>query len=379
LATSLPIAELASAFDWPARSHPRVRERLEQREELLSRFAARARASAGRDRAEPPDPHRTAFQIDRDRIIHSKAFRRLKHKTQVFLSPRGDHYRTRLTHTMEVMQVARSIARGLNLNEDLVEAAALGHDLGHTPFGHSGEAALAQVLPGGFRHNEQSVRVVELIEKDGRGLNLTPEVRDAILKHSKLRESIAAEGWGVASTLEGQIVKVADSLAYLNHDIDDAVRAGVLRIDGLPAVANERFGTTSGARITAFVTDVIDYNWRIAEDVGTTWREAVGNGDAIGLSPPVLSLVDELREFMFANVYLDSPAKSDESKTHFIVRQLFEHFCRRPEDLPTEFRAARESEPLERRVADYIAGMTDRYAIQTFERLYVPQQWAVLS
>ncbi|MBV9359390.1 MAG: dNTP triphosphohydrolase, partial [Chloroflexi bacterium] len=183
---------MASAFDWPARSHPRVRERLEQREELLSRFAARARTSADRDRPEPPDPHRTAFQIDRDRIVHSKAFRRLKHKTQVFLSPRGDHYRTRLTHTMEVMQVARSIARGLNLNEDLVEAAALGHDLGHTPFGHSGEAALAEVLPGGFRHNEQSVRVVELIEKDGRGLNLTPEVRDAILKHSKLRESIAA-------------------------------------------------------------------------------------------------------------------------------------------------------------------------------------------
>jgi dGTPase len=303
----------------------------------------------------------------------------LKHKTQVFLSPRGDHYRTRLTHTMEVMQVARSIARGLNLNEDLVEAAALGHDLGHTPFGHSGEAALAEVLPGGFRHNEQSVRVVELIEKDGHGLNLTPEVRDAILKHSKLRESIAAEGWGAANTLEGQIVKVADSLAYLNHDIDDAVRAGVLRIEDLPAAANELFGTTSGSRITAFVTDVIDYNWRVAEDVGAIWREAVGNGVAIGMSPPVLALVDELRDFMFANVYLDSPAKSDESKTHFIVRQLFEHFCRRPADLPAEFLAARGDEPLERRVADYIAGMTDRYAIQTFERLYVPQQWAVLS
>ncbi len=370
---------VASPFDWPARSHPRVRERLEQREELLSRFAARARASADRDRAEPPDPHRTAFQIDRDRIVHSKAFRRLKHKTQVFLSPRGDHYRTRLTHTMEVMQVARSIARGLNLNEDLVEAAALGHDLGHTPFGHSGEAALAEVLPGGFRHNEQSVRVVELIEKDGQGLNLTPEVRDAILKHSKLRESIAAEGWGVANTLEGQIVKVADSLAYLNHDIDDAVRAGVLRIEDLPVAANELFGTTSGSRITAFVTDVIDYNWRIAEDLGAGWREAVGNGVAIGMSPPVLALVDELRDFMFANVYLDSPAKSDESKTHFIVRQLFEHFCRRPADLPAEFLAGRGDDPLERRVADYIAGMTDRYAIQTFERLYVPQQWAVLS
>jgi dGTPase len=352
---------------------------LERREELLSRFAARARESADRDRPEPPDPHRTAYQIDRDRIVHSKAFRRLKHKTQVFLAPRGDHYRTRLTHTMEVMQVARSIARGLNLNEDLAEAAALGHDLGHTPFGHSGESALAQVLPGGFRHNEQSVRVVELLEKDGRGLNLTPEVRDAILKHSKLRDSVAAEGWGIADTLEGQIVKIADSLAYLNHDIDDAVRAGVISIDQLPAEANRRFGTTSGSRITAFVTDVVDYNWRVAVDEGATWRDAVGNGRAIGMSPPVLALVDELREFMFANVYTESPAKSDESKTHFIVHQLFEHFCKRPEDMPAEYLTRLRDDPIERRVADYIAGMTDRYAIQTFERLYIPQQWAVLS
>src|SRR5438105_7257822 len=226
------------AFDWLARSHPEVRERTEQREEQLSKFAARSREMPDRERPEDPDPMRTAYQIDRDRIIHSKAFRRLKHKTQVFIAPVGDHYRTRLTHTMEVMQVARSIARGLNLNEDLTEAIALGHDLGHTPFGHAGEYALGACLLGGFRHNEQSVRVVEVLEKDGKGLNLTREVRDGILRHSKLRESIAAEGWGIANSLEGQIVKVADSLAYLNHDIDDAIRAGVISIDDLPPRAN---------------------------------------------------------------------------------------------------------------------------------------------
>src|SRR5437016_4911213 len=235
---------------------------------------------------------RTAYQIDRDRIVHSKAFRRLKHKTQVFIAPVGAPSRTRLTHTMEVMQVARSIARGLDLNEDLTEAIALGHDLGHTPFGHAGEYALGSCLSTGFRHNEQSVRVVELLEKDGRGLNLTPEVRDGILKHSKLRESIAAEGWGIARTLEGQIVKIADSLAYLNHDIDDAVRAGVISIDDLPRHANDVFGTTSGSRITAFVTDVVDYNWRVALGEGVSWRDAVGNGVAIGMSPEVLAVVD---------------------------------------------------------------------------------------
>ena len=366
-------------FDWEARAHPEVRRRTEEREEQLSRFAARSRESADRDHPEPPDPMRTAYQVDRDRIIHSKAFRRLKHKTQVFIAPVGDHYRTRLTHTMEVMQVARSIARGLNLNEDLTEAIALGHDLGHTPFGHAGEYALGECLPTGFRHNEQSVRVVELLEKDGRGLNLTPEVRDGILKHSKLRESIAAEGWGIARTLEGQIVKIADSLAYLNHDIDDAIRAGVIATGDLPKHANEVFGTTSGSRITAFVTDVVDYNWRVATGEGDTWRQAVGNGVAIGMSPPVLAVVDELREFMFSRVYTDSAAKEDDPKTHFVVQKLFEYFCAHPDDLPDEWRANPRGEPTWRRVADYIAGMTDRYAIQVFERFYVPGPWAVLS
>src|SRR5919198_1887113 len=282
-----------SAFDWTARAHAQVRQRTEEREEHLSKFAARSRESPDRDHPEDPDPMRSAYQIDRDCIIHSKAFRRLKHKTQVFIAPVGDHSRTRLTHTMEVMQVARSIARGLNLNEDLTEAIALAHDLGHTPFGHAGEYALGACLEGGFRHNEQSVRVVEVLEKDGKGLNLTREVRDGILRHSKLRESIAAEGWGIASTLEGQIVKIADSLAYLNHDIDDALRAGVISIDDIPRAPCEAFGTTSGSRITAFVTDVVDYNWRVATGDARTWQEAVGNGIAVGMSPEVLATVDE--------------------------------------------------------------------------------------
>jgi dGTPase len=366
-------------FDWNARSHPEVRQRTEEREELFSKFAARSRESADRDRPEEPDPMRTAYQIDRDRVIHSKAFRRLKHKTQVFIAPLGDHYRTRLTHTMEVMQVARSIARGLNLNEDLTEAIALGHDLGHTPFGHAGEYALGACLAGGFRHNEQSVRVVEVLEKNGRGLNLTREVRDGILKHSKLRESIAAEGWGIAATLEGQIVKIADSLAYLNHDIDDAIRANVIGVGDLPARANEVFGTTSGSRITAFVTDVVDFNWRVATGDASTRQEATGNGVAIGMSPPVLEVVDELREFMFNRVYTDSAAKEDDPKTHFIVHKLFEHLCAHPEDLPDERLETPRSDPIERRVADYIAGMTDRYAIKVFENFYVPGPWAVLS
>jgi dGTPase len=366
-------------FDWNARSHPEVRQRTEAREELFSKFAARSRESADRDRPEEPDPMRTAYQIDRDRVIHSKAFRRLKHKTQVFIAPLGDHYRTRLTHTMEVMQVARSIARGLNLNEDLTEAIALGHDLGHTPFGHAGEYALGACLSGGFRHNEQSVRVVEVLEKNGRGLNLTREVRDGILKHSKLRESIAAEGWGIAATLEGQIVKIADSLAYLNHDIDDAIRANVIGVGDLPARANEVFGTTSGSRITAFVTDVVDFNWRVATGDASTREEAMGNGVAIGMSPPVLEVVDELREFMFNRVYTDSAAKEDDPKTHFIVHKLFEHLCAHPEDLPDERFETPRSDPIERRVADYIAGMTDRYAIKVFENFYVPGPWAVLS
>jgi dGTPase len=361
------------------RTHPEVRERIEAQEERLSPFAARSRSSRGRSVPEEDDPLRTAFQRDRDRIIHSKAFRRLKHKTQVFIAPQGDHYRTRLTHTMEVTQVARTIARALNLNEDLTEAIALGHDLGHTPFGHAGEEALAEVLPDGFRHNEQSIRVVEYLEKDGRGLNLTSEVKDGILKHSKVRASVAAVGWGIADTLEGQIVKIADSLAYLAHDIDDATRAGILTNDDIPREYRVAFGDTTSQRIAAMVTDVVDFNWRVALGQGASWRDAVGNGQAIGFSPGCLELVNGLREFLFQRVYTRSPAKRDDAKVRSVIHMLFEYFCKHPEKLPPEFLRNPRGEPMERVVADYIAGMTDRYAITIFESVFVPRAWAVPS
>ncbi|MBI4491410.1 MAG: deoxyguanosinetriphosphate triphosphohydrolase [Chloroflexi bacterium] len=363
-----------------ARTHPEVRARLEaQEEQLLSPFAARSARTRGRSFPEEEDPMRTAYQRDRDRIIHAKAFRRLKHKTQVFIAPQGDHYRTRLTHTMEVMQVARSVARALRLNEDLAEAIALGHDLGHTPFGHAGEEAMAELLPEGFRHNEQSVRVVEYLEKDGRGLNLTFEVKDGILKHSKVRASIAAEGWGIAETLEGQVVKVADSLAYLAHDVDDALRAGILEVDDLPAECRAAFGVRSSSMINAFVADLVDYNWGVAEGRGAHWREAVGNGAFITLSPATLELTNGLREFMFRRVYTDSVAKADVPKARFVIHALFEHFCRHPEQLPPELQANPRHEPIERRVADHVAGMTDRYAIKLFQDIHVPQEWAIVE
>ncbi|MCC7103989.1 MAG: deoxyguanosinetriphosphate triphosphohydrolase [Chloroflexi bacterium] len=362
------------------RVHPEVRERLEQEEvRCLSPFAAPSANAGGRLRDEPPDPMRLAYQRDRDRIIHSKAFRRLKHKTQVFIAPQGDHYRTRLTHTVEVMQVSRSIARALRLNEDLTEAIALGHDLGHTPFGHAGEDAMAELLPGGFRHNEQSVRVVEYLEKDGRGLNLTHAVKDGVLKHSKVRRSVADLGWGFAETLEGQVVKISDSLAYVTHDIDDALRAGVLRESDIPTELVEAFGRRSSQRINAFITDIVDYNWSVALGRGSQWQEAVGNGQFLTMSPGALEMFNALREFMFANVYTQSAAKADIPKTRFVIHALFEHFTKRPDELPPEPRENARREPVERRVADYIAGMTDRVAINAFERLYVPRQWAVLG
>jgi dGTPase len=378
-APTAPPSREGGASPAPTRTHPEVRERLEELEErTLSPFAARSRDASGRRWPQDPDPLRTAYQRDRDRIIHCKAFRRLKHKTQVFIAPLGDHYRTRLTHTMEVMQVARTIARALRLNEDLAEATALGHDLGHTPFGHAGEDAMAELL-GQFRHNEQSVRIVEYLERGGRGLNLAEQVRDGILKHSKLREGVEAEGWGVANTLEGQIVKLSDSIAYLAHDIDDALRAAVIRQEEIPAEYLEAFGTTTGERIEALVSDVVDFNWRVALGEGATWREAVGNGFAIGLSPETLRLMNGLREFMFKNVYTESSAKADVPKTKFVIHALFKHFCQHPDRLPGEFRANPRDEPVERRVADYIAGMTDRFALKVFTEIYVPQQWAVLG
>ena len=353
----------------PCSRHSDVRRWLEASEDRLSPLAARS-ASARRERPEEPSPVRTAFQRDRDRILHSKEFRRLKHKTQVFIAPLGDHYRTRLTHTLEVTQIARTVARALRLNEDLVEAIGLGHDIGHAPFGHAGETALSHAQGHAFRHNEQSRRIVEQLAKGGQGLNLTWEVREGIYMHSKVRKDITSKGWGVASTLEGQIIKLADSVAYINHDIDDAIRAGILTEADLPRDAVEVLGRSHAARIDTMVCDMIDFNW---------W--ATGDAPApatplIGMSADILQATNALREFMFERVYRNSPAKEDD-KVRFVVEQLYRHFVAHPDAISPELRriAAAHGEPVERAAIDYIAGMTDRYALEVFNGLYVPGIW----
>jgi dGTPase len=335
-----------------------VRRRLEERERLLSPFAAKS-AEARRERPETLSPVRTEFQRDRDRIIHSKTFRRLKHKTQVFVAPAGDHFVTRLTHTLEVAQVARTIARGLNLNEDLTEAIGLGHDLGHTPFGHAGESAMGELLPEGFRHNEQSLRVVEKLENSGQGLNLTWEVREGILKHSKTREDILAEGWGTASTLEGQIVKLADSIAYLNHDIADAIRAGLLRDEDLPASTREVLGNTHAERINTLVLDIIETSWPVTGE-----GESAGNETPrINLSERTAAATNELRDFMFENVYEWEGQQAEAARARRVIHFLFEYYLAHPEALTSDFTLP--DDPLVRRVVDYIAGMTDHFALRT--------------
>ena len=330
-----------------------VRQRLEEAEERLSPHAARSRDSARR-RPEEPSPVRTSFQRDRDRILHTKSFRRLKHKTQVFIEPLQDHFVTRLTHTLEVAQVARTIARALNLNEDLAEAAALGHDIGHGPFGHAGEEALAECLPEGFRHNYQSVRVLDQLERDGQGLNLTFAVLDAIEKSSKAREDILAEGWGVPVTLEGQVVKVADAVAYLNHDILDAIRAGILREQDLPVSVRRALGHSHSERLNAMVCDIIAASWA-----------ATGERDdepCIRFSDEMHAVANELREFMFARVYHYDRTRKEAERGKRIVLFLFRYFRDHPDKIPTGF--ALEDDPIERRAADYVAGMTDRFAIR---------------
>jgi dGTPase len=327
------------------------RERTEEIErDTLSPRATLASASKGREREEPPDRLRTCFQRDRDRILHSKAFRRLKHKTQVFLAPEGDHYRVRLTHTLEVAQIARTAARALRLNEDLAEAISLGHDLGHTPFGHLGEQALTPFLGRPFRHSEQSLRIVDHLENDGRGLNLTWEVRDGIVNHP----------WSMPppSTPEGQVVRVADRVAYINHDVDDAVRAGVLGEDELPAEALEVLGRTHGERINTLVTDLVE---RSAE------------AEEIGLSDPVFRALDTMRDFMFERVYLRDEARSEQDKAIALVRTLFAYYLDHPDAVPAEYHRAPGDLPT--LVADHIAGMTDRYALRTYEQLFLPQSW----
>jgi dGTPase len=330
------------------------RERTEQFElNYLSPYAAKSINSKGRIRFEKKCDVRTDFQRDRDRIIHSKAFRRLKYKTQVFIAPEGDHYRTRLTHTLEVSQIARTAARALQLNEDLVEAIALGHDLGHTPFGHAGEEILNKILPRGFKHNEQSLRVVDVLEQ-GKGLNLTWEVRDGILNHT---------GPSDPETLEGQIVKIADRIAYINHDIDDAIRAGIISLKDLPVKAIEMFGETHSKRIDTMVRDLI--------------KNSYGQ-NRIKMSMETVKALDELRNFMFSNVYIGSAAKSQEKKAQYILEKLYYYFCDNPDKIPKDFHDSRE-ENLERIVCDYIAGMTDRYAVSIYCDLFIPQPWSDLN
>lgn len=337
-----------------------VRLRLEEREESLSPHAARSRL-ARRDRLETPCPLRTEFQRDRDRIIHSKAFRRLKHKTQVFIAPLGDHYVTRLTHTLEVSQIARTIARALNLNEDLAEAISLGHDLGHTPFGHVGEEVLNEIFPGGFAHNEQSLRVVEIIENEGAGLNLTREVREGILKHSKSRQGLLGKGWNAPDTLEGQICKLADSIAYVNHDIGDAIRAGLIGPQDLPSAAVSVLGRTHSERINTLVTDVVESSWAV------TGPEPIP-APSISMSPTVLEAMNILRDFLFEHVYDASAMASESGRAREVIRGLYAHYTSHPEQLPSEL--LRSGGGVERAAVDYIAGMTDLYALRMARELF---------
>jgi dGTPase len=333
-----------------------VRQLLKKREESLSPYAQKSRLSRGRRIPEETSPVRTEFQRDRDRIIHCKAFRRLKHKTQVFIAPAGDHYRTRLTHTLEVSQIARTIARALNLNEDLAEAISLGHDLGHTPFGHVGEDVLDELYPGGFRHNRQSLRVVDYLENNGRGLNLTREVRDGIVNHSKSRARVLGEGWGSVGTLEGEIVKLADIVAYINHDIDDAIRAGIITEKSLPGTATRLLGKSPSARINTMVCDIIDFSWPASGLV----TMAKGTKVRIGMSEKVRQATDTLSDFLFENVYNMQSAREETEKARFLLRQLYSYYVKHVDELPPEYRL--HGKDKKRWVIDYISGMTDLYA-----------------
>ncbi len=325
---------------------------LERERATFSPYAFLTSETRGRERPDPPCNVRTEFQRDRDRIIHSQSFRRLMNKTQVFLAPTGDHYRTRLTHTLEVTQIARIIARALCLNEDLTEAAALGHDLGHTPFGHSGEDAMRELYSKEFTHYKQSLRVVEKLERNGDGLNLTWEVRDGIVNHT---------GKCMASTLEGVIVKFADRIAYINHDIDDACRAGILHPEEIPKELREILGETHSKRINTMVTSVI---------------HASTDRPMIGMTTEIQEATDRLRDFLFATVYTSPVAKSEEGKAKELLGQLFTHFVKHPDQMPALYFGNVEGEGVERCVCDFISGMTDRYAIETYKKLFIPHVWS---
>ena len=333
-----------------------IRERLEQEEaQRLSPRAVCAKDTRGREKPIDPCPMRTDFQRDRDRIIHCKAFRRLKYKTQVFLAPEGDHYRTRLTHTLEVAQIARTLARCLQLNEDLTEAIALGHDLGHTPFGHAGERTLNEICPLGFSHYKQSIRVVELLEKDGKGLNLTKEVRDGIVNH---RTS------GNPSTLEGKVVRLSDKIAYINHDIDDAIRAKIFSEDDIPKIYTSILGNSTKTRLNTMINDIV--------------LNSMDKNDIV-MSEEIGDAMQSLRQFMFGSLYLNPTAKSEEVKAYKLITELYEYYMNNIDALPDNYKMFIEKmdEPLERVVCDYIAGMSDQYSVAKFEEIFVPASWKV--
>lgn len=333
-----------------------MRQKLERLEhEFMSPYASFSDCSQGRDIYEDPCDLRPIYQRDRDRILHSKAFRRLKHKTQVFLAPEGDHYRTRLTHTLEVSQTARTIARALRLNEDLVEAIALGHDLGHTPFGHAGERALNRICPHGFQHHLQSIRVVELLENHGRGLNLTKEVRDGIINHQTA---------GIPSTLEGKIVRLSDKIAYINHDIDDAIRGHIITEDEIPREFTDVLGHSLKERLNTMIHDIVINSENQADII---------------MSKDVETAMIQLRKYMFSSVYTNKKAKGQEEKAELLLEQLFKYYEKHLELLPEEYiiRMEQNEEPVYQLVCDYIAGMTDRYAVARYKELMIPFAWSV--
>ena len=341
-----------------------IRQVIESAEtSLLCEHACHSQLSKGRHTEEEACPVRTIFQVDRDRILHSKAFRRLKYKTQVFLAPEGDHYRTRLTHTLEVSQVARTMARALRLNEDLTEAIALGHDLGHTPFGHAGERVLSEILPDGFHHVNQSLRVVELLEKDGAGLNLSWEVRDGILRHSKGRGKLLGRSRkDLPATLEGQLVRLSDVIAYVNHDLDDAIRGGLISKGDVPSALRSALGDDSSQRLNTMITDLIE----------TTLAAGY---DTVQLSVPVAEQVTRLRDWLHVNVYQAEAVEDEFRKASRVLKELFEYFIEKPQEMIAYGGRCEEDDSIEILIADFLAGMTDRYAMNLYQKLFFPQPW----
>jgi len=341
-----------------------ARARLEAVEEMvLAPYAMKAAMSRGRERDEPTSDLRTVYQRDRDRIVHSNAFRRLRAKTQVFIAASGDHYANRLIHVLQVAQVARVLARALALNEDVVEAVALAHDLGHAPFGHAGQDALDHLLRGGYRHDEQSLRVVRYLEKDGAGLNLTIEVMDGIRTHRKPRHSLAGVAVGPSSTLEAEVVKLSDAIAYINHDTDDAVRGGIISAQELPTETISILGKNRSQRINTVVSDIV------ATSAGSP---------VVEMSPPILDALNNLRDFLYYRVYTNPDVTREADRAKHVVSELFRFFSDHPDRMPAAFRDDARSEGVQRRVADYIAGMSDPFAIATFEDLFVPKTWPTL-